>query len=140
MRVLFDTDIVLDFLLEREPFMAEALVLFNAHDQKKIDAYVSAITPTNIFYIVRKKAGLDKAREAVAAVLATLEVCAVDKHVLSGASKLPISDFEDSVQVSSAMNANLDAVVTRNLNDFKNSPLPVYSPSDFIALLAATNQ
>lgn len=140
MRVLLDTDIVLDFLLERVPFQDEALALFKAHDQKKIDAFVGAITPINVFYIIRKEAGLQKAAQAVAAILASLEVCAADKKILLDATLLPITDYEDAVQVASAINAKIDAVVTRNLKDYKNSPLPVYSPSDFIALLAATNQ
>ena len=140
MRVLFDTDIVLDFLQERAPFLADALALFDAHDQKKIDAFVSAITPINVFYVIRRQAGLQKAEQAVLAILTSLEICTVDESVLQDAKKLPIEDYEDAVQVASAMSANLDAVVTRNLKDYKNSPLPVYSPSDFIALLAATNQ
>ena len=140
MRVLFDTNIVLDFLLERELFLPEALALFTAHDQKKIDAFVSAITPVNIFYIIRKEAGLQKAVEAVAAILDTLDVCIINKKILQDAAQLPVADYEDAVQIASAQLQGLEAIITRDLKDYKNSPLPVYSPSDFIALLAATNQ
>lgn len=140
MRVLFDTNIVLDFLLERELFLPEALALFTAHDEKKIDAFVSAITPVNIFYIIRKEAGLQKAVEAVTAILDTLGVCFFDKKILQDAAQLPVTDYEDAVQIAAAIAANLDVIVTRDLKDYKNSPLLVYSPSDFLALLAATNQ
>lgn len=140
MRVLFDTNIVLDFLLERGTFLPDALALFTAHDQKKIDAFVSAITPVNVFYIIRKEAGLQKAVEAVAAILDTLDVCFLDKRILEDATQLPVTDYEDAVQVASALSSRLDCIVTRDLKDYKNSPLPVYSPSDFIALLSATNQ
>ncbi len=60
------------------------------------------------------------------------------KVLFDTALNSPISDFEDAIQIASAINANLDAIVTRNLSDYKNSPVPVYSPSDFLALLAAT--
>lgn len=140
MRVLFDTDIVLDFLLERQQFSAEALALFTAHDQQQIDAFVNAITPINIFYVIRKEAGLQKAEQSVNAILASLEICKVNQKVLRDAALLPMTDYEDAVQVASAMNAQLDGIVTRNLRDYKNAPLPIYSPTDFIALLAATKQ
>lgn len=140
MRVLLDTNILLDLLLERESFLPEALALFTAHDQKKIDAFVSAITPVNVFYIIRKQAGLQKAVEAVSAILATMDICAIDKKILQDASQLPVIDYEDAVQIASAQSQGLDAIITRDLKDYKNSLLPVYTPSDFIALLAATNQ
>lgn len=140
MRVLFDTNIVLDFLLERELFFPEALALFTAHDQQKIDAFVSGITPVNVFYIIPKEAGLQKATEAVLAILDTLDVCLIDKQILEEAVKLPILDYEDAVQIASALNAKIAAIVTRDVKDFQHSPIPVYSPTDFIALLNATNQ
>ncbi len=140
MRVLFDTNIVLDFLQERELFLPEALALFTAHDEKKIDAFVSAITPVNVFYIIRKEAGLQKAVEVVLAILDTLDVCIIDKQILEEAAKLPVTDYEDAVQIASAQSQGLDAIITRDVKDYKNSPLPVYSPADFITLLAATNQ
>jgi hypothetical protein len=60
------------------------------------------------------------------------------KVLFDTALNSPISDFEDAIQIASAINAKLDAIVTRNLSDYKNSPLPVHSASDFLALLAAT--
>ena len=140
MTVLFDTDIVLDLLLARTNFVSEAEALFEAHDRGEIQAYISAITPVNVFYIAGKVLGRPGTAQAIYELLASVDVCAVNQHVLQMALNSPISDFEDAVQTASAINAKLDAIVTRNLKDYNNSPLPVYSPSDFLALLEATEQ
>ena len=138
MKVLFDTDVVLDLLLARTGYVGDAEALFDAHDRNEIDAFISAITPANVFYIAGKVLGRPDTLQAIYELLASVEVSAVNQHVLQSALNLPISDFEDAIQIASAINAKLDAIVTRNLSDYKNSPLPVYSPSDFLALLAAT--
>lgn len=138
MKVLFDTDVVLDLLLARTDYVGDAEALFDAHDRNEIDAFISAITPANVFYIAGKVLGRPDTLQAIYELLASVEVSAVNQHVLQSALNSPISDFEDAIQSASAVNAKLDAIVTRNLSDYKNSPLPVYSPSDFLALLAAT--
>lgn len=141
MKVLLDTDIVLDLLLARASFVDEAEALFDAHDQGEIQAFISAITPANVFYIAGKVLGRPGVLQAIYELLASVDVCAVNQQVLQAALNLPFSDFgEDATQTASAINAKLDAIVTRNQSDYKNSPLPVYSPSDLLTLLAAAKQ
>ncbi|MGI8565593.1 MAG: PIN domain-containing protein [Pyrinomonadaceae bacterium] len=98
MRVLLDTDVVLDYLLEREPFAEPAGQLFELIAQGTCDGYVSGITPINVFYIGRKDKGIVKARESVGYLLTAVRVCPVNHAVLNGAFALPFADYEDAVQ------------------------------------------
>jgi predicted nucleic acid-binding protein len=132
MRVLFDTDVVLDLVLDREPFVETAAALFELHEQGRIDGYISSITPVNVFYLTRKNKGIEVARRAVEELLATLNVCALDRFILEDAHRLGFTDYEDAVQYASATASGLDAIVTRNLKDYKNTTLPVFAPADFL--------
>lgn len=136
MRVLLDTDVVLDYLPEREPFAELAGQLFELIAQGTCDGYVSGITPINVFYLGRKDKGIVKARESVGYLLTAVRVCPVNQAVLNGASALPLADYEDAVQHASATTSHLDAIVTRNVSDYKNAPLPVFAPADFLNHLA----
>jgi predicted nucleic acid-binding protein len=137
MRVLLDSDVVLDFLLEREPFFEVAGELFELIAQGACGGYVSGVTPVNVFYLMRKAKGIDKARRAVSDLLIVVRVCPLTQAVFEAAFALSFTDFEDAVQHASAASAGLDAIVTRNLNDYKNAALPVYSPADFLNQLKA---
>lgn len=136
MRVLLDTNVVLDFLLDREPFADAAAQVWEAHRHGKIVAYVSAITPVNIFYIARKLKGVDMARQAVAGLLHECQVASVDASVLRAAAALSIKDYEDAVQLASALHNRLDAIVTRDPNDYPSDSLAILSPSDVLTTLA----
>ncbi len=135
MRVLLDNDVVLDFILKRPPFNVEAKKIFDYAGGGKITIYISAITPINAFYTTRKEKGKDIAFKAVEGLLKLVEVCRTDKSVLQNAFTLGFSDFEDAVQCASAMAENLDAIVTRNIKDYKNSTIKVYSPTEFLQFL-----
>jgi predicted nucleic acid-binding protein len=135
MRVLLDNDVVLDFLLKRHPFFTEADEIFVRLQNKEFRAFISAITPINAFYTTRKEKGKDIAFKAVEGLLKIVEVCQTNKSVLQNAFTLDFTDFEDSVQCASAIAENLDAIVTRNAKDYKNSPVEIYSPTEFLQIL-----
>jgi predicted nucleic acid-binding protein len=135
MRVLLDTDVVLDVVLAREPFAQESAQLLKLHQQGRIDAYIAAITPINVFYITRKIKGAQTARNAVELLLMSLAVCPLSLAVLDDAFKLAFRDYEDAVQHASAAASGLDAIVTRNLKHYKNATLPVFPPTDFLVKL-----
>jgi predicted nucleic acid-binding protein len=132
MRVLLDTDVILDFLLERKPYFEAATELLELNAQEKYRGYVSSITPINVFYLGRKSIGAEKARQGIADLLTALEVCPVTHSTLSTALSLPFRDYEDAVQHSSATASGLDAIVTRNLKDYQKATLPVFSPTEFL--------
>ncbi len=128
MRILLDTNVVLDFLLNREPFIADAEVLFQSIDANQIDGFIAATTLTNIYYIVRKAEGSKVAQDAIAQILADLQICPVDRQILEHAVTLDFRDFEDAVQYACAIAHNVGAIVTRDLKDFTNSTIPALSP------------
>ncbi len=140
MRVLLDTDVVLDYLLEREPFAQTAGRLFALNVQGVFDGYISSITPINVFYIGRKFLERDQLRQALKDLLLTMRVCPITHAVLSQAFALPLTDYEDAVQCAAAMASNLDVIVTRNLKDYKNATLPVFSPADFFNQLTSPKE
>ena len=118
--------------------MEEAAALWLAHEKQFFVAYVAGITPINVCYIVRKIKGADVAREAVDLLISTLHVCVIDQQVLQAALAIPMTDYEDAVQVAAAVKLQLDAVVTRNTKDYANATIPVFSPADFLKQLPTT--
>jgi len=135
MKVLIDTNVVLDLLLEREPFIESALLLFEQIEQGKLVGYIAATTITNVFYIIRKAEGYETAITAVQRLLIGLQLCAVDQVVVATALDTGLKDFEDGIQLACATLNRLDAIVTRDLQDFSNANLPIWSISDVLARL-----
>ncbi len=137
MQILIDTNVVLDFLLDREPFIEDAEILFQRIDADQIDGFIAATTLTNIYYIVRKAEGFKVAQETIAQILADLQICPVDRQILEYSVALNFRDFEDAVQCACAIAQNVDAIVTRDPKDFVNSTIPVLSPRQLRDQLAS---
>jgi predicted nucleic acid-binding protein len=126
--VLVDTNILLDFLLQREPFFHDAEQLFQAIDSGQIVGYATATTLTDIFYIARRHTrSIEQAREAVSETLTAMEICPVNREVLEVAFSSGFADFEDAIQVACAVAQGLDAILTRDNQGFLNSSVPVLS-------------
>jgi predicted nucleic acid-binding protein len=140
MRVLIDTDVVLDLMLKRAAFYADAFALWQAGDQGRYDRYIAAITPINAYYIARKMLGVSDARMAIGDLLAATKICAIDDHVLRTAHGSATSDFEDAVQIAAAIHTGMDVIITRNTGDYTDSPIPVLTPAQFLARLASPAQ
>jgi predicted nucleic acid-binding protein len=136
MRALIDTNILLDLVLDRAPFVEEAASIWEACRAERFIGYVSAISPLNVFYVVRRARDGVIARQAVEDTLAVFDICGVDSDALTTALTLPLKDFEDAVQLAGALTYQLDALVTRDPDDFAGASLPVYSPDDFLKELS----
>jgi predicted nucleic acid-binding protein len=135
-RVLVDTNIVLDFLLQREPFFQDADLLFQAIDAGQVVGYVTATTLTDIFYIARKHTrSLEQARQAVLETLAAMVICPVNRAVLEAAFRSGLVDFEDAVQIFCAVEQGLDAILTRDAKGFLSSSIPVISIQELLQRL-----
>jgi predicted nucleic acid-binding protein len=130
MRVLVDTNVVLDFLQDRVPFADNAVRLFERIDAGEIEGYIAATTITNIYYIVRRAAGRTVAQDAITQVLSDLNICTVDIEILKQALIFNFEDFEDAVQYACAMAYNVEAIVTRDASGFINSEIPVILPEE----------
>jgi predicted nucleic acid-binding protein len=137
MRVLVDTNILLDDFLEREPFVEDAAALMEAIESERIVGYVTATTLTNIFYIARRQTrSIELARQAVSETLMLMEVCLVDRAILEAAFASNLRDFEDAVQLACAMASRLDAIITRNPQDFAGATLQILSTSELLESLS----
>ncbi|HEY8326693.1 MAG TPA: PIN domain-containing protein [Ktedonobacterales bacterium] len=133
-RVLLDTNVMLDWLLDRKPWADEAEPLWHARDTGRIIAYLPASALTDIYYIARRQVGSAHAIAAIDRSL-TLEVVPVNKSTMLHARALPGSDFEDNVIMACAEAERLDFIITRNPDDFEPSPIAVITPTDFVKRL-----
>ncbi len=140
MRVLIDTNIVLDFLLQREPFFQEAELLFQAIDAGQGVSYVTATTLTDLFYIARKHTrSIEQARQAVSEILTAMAICPIDRAVLESAFNSGLADFEDAVQIFSAAAQGLDVILTRDAQGFLSSSIPMLSVQELLRQLGKQN-
>lgn len=132
-RVLFDTNVILDFLLERKPFFREATIALDIVAQGKVSGYVAAHAITTIFYILSRKVGPKKTTEIVAELLQKLSVAAVTENIIQQAIHSDFKDFEDAVTHYAAIEEKASLIVTRNAKDFSCGQIPVALPEVFIA-------
>jgi len=137
MRVLLDTDVILDLMLDRPGFADAAAILWQAHEQERLEAYVSAITPVNVYYIARKLKGAEIARQAARDIVTTLRVCPLDHAALVGALDSSLTDYEDAVQYASAVALQLDGIVTRNAEDYRSASITIYAPVELAKQFSA---
>lgn len=131
-KILFDTNVILDIALKRNPFFEHAASLFSLIDQGLIVGYITASTVTDIYYISKKEKGHDLALNFISNLIELVEVIGIDKEIISGAIKSQMKDFEDAVQAISATSIGIDIVITRNIEDFAQSKLKVFSPLEFL--------
>ncbi|WP_456425756.1 PIN domain-containing protein [Rhodocaloribacter sp.] len=135
MRVLFDTNVLLDVLLRREPFVAEAAELMMHAEQGRISGLVCATTVTTLFYVGAKQVGMRAARAHLRDLMRIFEVAPVSRAVLEDALSLSFGDFEDAVLHEAARHARAEALVTRNTRDFEKATLHVYAPGELAHVL-----
>lgn len=135
MRVLFDTNIVLDVLLGRIPWRAEADAIFEAARQGKITASMTTLSVANVFYVGRRLAGLEKALQSVHDCLSAFDILPVERRTLEAALLLPGSDFEDKIQIAAAIEGSLDGVITRDPRGFAACPMLIFSPPELLKKL-----
>lgn len=132
MRVLLDTNVLLDVLLNRVPWFAEAAQVWDSHRDGHITAHVASFSLPTIYYIVKRHSGDLLARAAVRMCLETFEIIAVNRSTLELAAHQSGGDFEDNLQIACALQEQLQAIVTRDQNAWPASPLTVVSPTDFL--------
>ena len=132
MRVLLDTNIILDITLKRKPFVESSTSLLQALQEKNDEIFLSATTITDLYYILRKGKGKEIALSLIKNLLEFVEIASVDKNAILQALESDITDFEDAVQENSAKNENITVIITRNERDFKNSELEIYTPESYL--------
>lgn len=133
MKLLIDTNVVLDILLGREPFFGEAAAVLNLSQLEDVQEYVSASAITDIYYIAnRQMKDRGAVRELLTRLLKVVSVAAVSEREIQNALSLEWTDFEDSVQYSVALLSEMDAIVTRNPGDYRQASIRVFLPGQIL--------
>lgn len=132
MKVLIDTNVILDHLLKRDPFYRAAAQIFTETENGKITSFISATTVTTVYYLVSKVFGNKTAHSTVGELLQLFEVAPINRTVLTSALQVNFADFEDAVVHEAALHNGLSGIITRNIKDFSKSKIPVLAPEEFI--------
>lgn len=138
-RVLIDSDVILDSLFNREPFAEYSTAILSMCESKKINGFLTPLIYSNIYYLLRQTAKHDKVIEKLKQLFQITDVIQMDRSVVENALNSGFNDFEDSLQNFSAINnGNIDLILTRNLKDYRNSELAVFTPETYIKSLNAS--
>ena len=131
--LFIDTDIIIDFLTDRNPYSREAAIIFTLIDQKKLKGYASSLTFSNLYYVLRKIEPHKKVLAKLDSISKMLTVLNVREQNIRDAIESGFPNFEDSIQYFCALDCKrVEVIITRNTKDYKNSNLPVMTPGDFL--------
>ena len=132
MKVLIDTNVILDVLCNRSEFVEDSSRVWKYCEVNQIEGYISALSVPNIVYILRKELTPQKTQQLIQQILMIFEVIDLKSSDLKNAAEMLSSDFEDAVQMCCANRIKADYIVTRNIRDFKESKVPALKPSEFL--------
>jgi len=137
--VFIDTDVIVDFLTDRKPFSIESAKIFSLIDQKKIKGCVSSLSFSNLYYVLRKFGTHKKVINSLQELSEMVDILKVDSDIVKSALTSDFKDFEDSIQYFAAQeHKKIDCIITRNIKDYKDSPLPVMTPETFLVTFENT--
>lgn len=132
-KLFIDSDVVIDFFTDREPFANPASEIFELNEQGILELYVSAVSINNIYYIVRKYLDHKKAIQVIEELIEMVQLAGTTKLEIIQALKNSFKDFEDSIQYSTALTIDgIEAIITRNVRDYEKSEIAVFTPENFL--------
>jgi len=132
-KVFVDSDVIIDFFTDREPFANPASKIFELNELGIIRIYISAVSLNNIYYIVRKFIGHKKTIKVIEELIEITEIIGTTKKEIVQALKNDFKDYEDSVQYSSALNIKgVEAIITRNTKDFTKAKIAIFTAENYI--------
>lgn len=134
MRILLDTNVIIDFLTGREPFYESARQIMKLAETGKIRANVTANSITDIFYILRKQLDQETRKVVMINILKIMDIISLTGSDILKALEMDYKDFEDAVQTQCAKKIDATYIVTRNEKDFKDNSIPAISPDKFILI------
>ena len=133
-RVFIDSDIILDVALAREPFFSASKMILVMAENNFIIGHISSNCIANIYYILRKSGGDSNSRKFISSIVKYITVITIDHQNVLEALQSKFSDFEDALQYYSAVENQCEYIVTRNIDDYKNSKIKVVLPEEFIRM------
>ena len=135
MKILFDTNVILDVMILRPPFYKASALLLAEVEKKNLDGYLCPTTVTTLYYLTKKVKGKNTATGQIGNLLKIFKVSVVDKSCLESAMFSQIQDYEDAVLHESALREGIEGIVTRNIKDFRKAQIPVYDPDELLKIL-----
>lgn len=135
MRVLIDTNIILDVLNNRGEYLASSFAIWKLCKEERIHGYISALSVPNIIYIMRKELDPERTEELICKMSTIFEILDLKNSDLIHAAKMKLKDFEDAVQMITAQRIRADYIVTRNIRDFTESKTPAVKPEELLEML-----
>lgn len=140
MKVLIDTCIIIDVLQKREPFVDDSKDIFLLCSQQLFDGFISAKAMTDIYYLMHRYTHDDgTTRTKLTSLCVLFNLLVTTKADVVNALISDAFDYEDAVMIETALRNNIDCIVTRNANDYKNSKIKIYEPIDFFRLFKVLN-
>ena len=131
--IFIDSDIILDLIQERK-YYSEALQLFTLIEENKVKGYVSPLIFANLFYILRKQESSKFALQVLARLKSLLHILTINEKIIELALSSGFKDFEDAIQYYSALEENLEYLITRNKEDYKESGIIICNAKEYLAL------
>ena len=132
MKILIDTNVILDVLTNRKEFAESAIKVFKLCEVKKVTGYISALSIPNIVYIMRKELKGERIKEILEKLCLLFTIADLKAEDLKKATELNFGDYEDAIQSSQALRIKAEYLVTRNLKDFVTSPVMAIEPAELL--------
>lgn len=133
MKVFLDTNVIMDYLAVRQPFFADASLIVDMCERKEIQCVISTLTVINCAYILRKAFTRKVMFDKIQWMINTFDISRIDKEMIQKAASASPADFEDAVQIKSAISEQVDIIITRDPKGFIPAETLVQSPSEFLA-------
>ena len=131
--ILIDTDVILDFFLDREPFSENAAKILSLCEKREITGFVTPVIVSNVYYLLSQKGKQEKVIKKLKILLSLLEILIIDKNSIMIALNSDFKDFEEALQNYAAVtNGEIDIIITRNTKDYRKSKLGIMNPEDFL--------
>jgi predicted nucleic acid-binding protein len=135
MVLLIDTNVILDYLINREPFADGARRVLHCCVEKQVQGHIAAHSITNMFYILRKHFSPAVRRKMLSDLCELVGICGVQKpQIINALTNEEFDDLEDCIQMECAKSIQADYIVTRNVKDFAHSPIPAIPPDEFLRI------
>jgi predicted nucleic acid-binding protein len=132
MKLFWDTNIMFDFLGERDPFYISAAKIATLADKREVTVVASALSYATISYLLAKYESIEKIKDKLRKFKVISEICELDEVIIEKGLNSNFLDFEDSLQYYSALRTECDIIITRNGKDFKKSQIPIMTPDEFL--------
>lgn len=131
-KAFVDTDVILDFMIGREPFAMDAARIFTLSEKKKISICTTGLVFSNAYYVLRKLGTHKKVIEKLTQLARLIDIIGLSKVAVNRALESEFGDFEDALQHYGALAENVKIIITRNTKDYKKSELAVLTPDQYL--------